>query len=225
MQLWHRILFGLSERKHLVLWPISRRLMCRGVKSLQPITLLQMDFLQDIWELEPVDPSNPDAWQPMRYTDGRPTLGVLSTNSVWWRYYTTPTTNLVLVQAVSRLLVCDDILTRTVVDPPNVQATEGNQEDLIKNEPALRCLSSNIGSVGSIIVWVLANDMHDVIELSIYHPEREWDGERDLENTMGWYGKPLRAPADLGAKIAEDAIFNAAAERLAERLWRREVHP
>ena len=47
-------------------------------------------LLQDIWELEPVDPSNPDVWQPMRYTDGRPTLGVLSTNSVWWRYYTTP---------------------------------------------------------------------------------------------------------------------------------------
>lgn len=182
-------------------------------------------LLQDIWELEPVDANSTEAWQPMRYTDGRPALGVLSTNSVWWRYYTTPNNKSRARAAfVSRLLVCDDILTRTVVDPPNVQATEGNQEDLIKNEPACVSCHQTLDPLAAALYGFWQNDMHDVIELSIYHPEREWDGERDLENNMGWYGKTLRAPADLGTRIAEDERFlTCAAERLAERLWRREI--
>ena len=28
-------------------------------------------------------------WQVSRYTDGRPAAGVLSTNGLWWRYYST----------------------------------------------------------------------------------------------------------------------------------------
>ena len=67
--------------------------------------------------------------------------------------------------------------------------------------------------------------MHDVIELSIYHPEREWDGERDLDNTMGWYGKPLRAPADLGAKIAEYTIFNLRGRAIGNACGVERLHP
>lgn len=175
--------------------------------------------LQEIWELEPVEATSADEWQPMRYTDGRPPLGVLSTNGVWWRYYTTPNNKSRARAAfVSRLMVCDDILTRTVVDPPNVQATEGNQEDLIKNEPACVSCHQTLDPLAASLYGFWQNDMHDVIELSLYHPEREWDGERDLENEMAWYGKPMRAPADLGPRIAEDRRFlTCAAERLAEK--------
>ena len=183
-------------------------------------------ILQDIWELEPVD-EMATGWQPMRYTDGRPPLGVLATNAVWWRYYTTPNNKSRARAAfVSSLLVCDDILTRTVVDPPNVQATDGNQEDLIKTEPSCVYCHQTLDPLAASLYGFWQNDMHDVIELSIYHPEREWDGERDLGNSMAWYGKPMRAPADLGLRISEDERFlTCAAEQLAERLWRRELVP
>ena len=48
-------------------------------------------LLLSIWPLEPVDeyPSG-EEWVLARYTDDRPATGILSSNGLWWRHYTTP---------------------------------------------------------------------------------------------------------------------------------------
>ena len=62
--------------------------------------------------------------------------------------------------------------------------------------------------------------MHDVVELSIYHPEREWDGERDLQLEMAWY--ELRI-CSVGRTHCKDDGLSLGGVGLAERLWRRPV--
>ena len=62
-------------------------------------------LLGEIW---PIDfCSGESGWQPARYTDGRPSAGVLSTNGC--RRYTTtdPNMNCGRAAAISRLLLCE----------------------------------------------------------------------------------------------------------------------
>ena len=74
------------------------------------------DFLAQTWPLEFVDGQpEPGAWADARYTDGRPPAGVLSTNGLWWRYITTESNmNQGRAAAISRLLLCEDYLSRPI---------------------------------------------------------------------------------------------------------------
>ena len=212
----------------------SPRLMAHIAMSDGPWTdVVQADYtmgnsiLSQIWNLEPVDdvPVDVDTWVQVRYTDGRPPLGVVATNGIWWRYYTTPNNKSRARAAfLTRLLVCDDILSTAVTSPSSLQVDANNIDDFVRTDPGCLSCHQTLDPLAASLYGFWQHDMHDVVELSIYHPEREWDGERDLQLDMAWYGKSISAPAELGERIAEDERFYpCAVSSLAERLWRRPV--
>lgn len=212
----------------------SPRLMAHVAMSDGPWTdVVQVDYtmansvLSQIWNLEPIDaqPVDSNTWVRARYADGRPALGVVATNGIWWRYYTTPNNKSRARAAfLTRLLVCDDILSTAVTSPSSLQVDAQNIDDFVRTDPGCLSCHQTLDPLAASLYGFWQHDMHDVVELSIYHPEREWDGERDLQLDMAWYGKPISAPAELGERIAEDERFYpCAVSSLAERLWRRPV--
>lgn len=212
----------------------SPRLMAHIAMSNVPWTdVVQVDYtmsnsiLAQIWGLQGREdqPTSPDTWVPATYTDGRPPLGVVATNGIWWRYYTTPNNKSRARAAfLTRLLVCDDILSTAVTSPSSLQVDAQNIDDFVRTDPGCLSCHQTLDPLAASLYGFWQHDMHDVVELSLYHPEREWDGERDLQLEMGWYGKPISAPAELGERIAEDERFYpCAVSSLAERLWRRPI--
>ncbi len=212
----------------------SPRLMAHIAMSDKPWTaLVQAEYtmansiLTDIWNLEAMDrvSTGVEDWVPAKYTDGRPPLGVVSTNGIWWRYYTTPNNKSRARAAfLTRLLVCDDILSRAVTSPSSLQVDAQNIDEFVRTDPGCLSCHRTLDPLAASLYGFWQHDMHDVVELSIYHPEREWDGERDLQLEMGWYGRPISAPAELGEVIAsDDRFYGCAVSSLAERLWRRPI--
>lgn len=212
----------------------SPRLMVDVAMSDAPWTeVVKVDYtmanqiLIDIWNLEPINGSSSgsDDWVKAKYTDGRPSLGVVSTNGIWWRYYTTPNNKSRARAAfLTRLLVCDDILSRAVTSPSSLQVDAENIDEFVRTDPGCLSCHRTLDPVAASLYGFWQHDMHDVVELSLYHPEREWDGERDLQVEMAWYGQSVTAPAQLGERIAEDERFyTCATTLLAERMWRRGI--
>ena len=71
------------------------------------------ELLASIWPLD--YPEGASGWAKSHYTDGRPPGGVVMTNGVWWRYYTTPNNfGRTRAAAISRLLLCEDYLLRPI---------------------------------------------------------------------------------------------------------------
>ena len=75
------------------------------------------ETLATIWPIAYEGPG----WQPSHYTDGRPAAGILSTNSLWWRYTSTDSNaNRKRANAISRSLLCNDYLSRPIDFDRNV---------------------------------------------------------------------------------------------------------
>ena len=92
------------------------------------------DTLASIWPMD-CDPGS--GWRACRYTDDRPAAGVLSTNGLWWRYYSTVSNyNRGRAAAVSRLLLCEDILSRPVSFAQGVALVDaGGVEEALRQDP------------------------------------------------------------------------------------------
>jgi hypothetical protein len=183
------------------------------------------DLLLSIWPLTPTDASA-TGWQPARYTDGRPPAGVLVTNGLWWRYWTTNFNyNRVRAAAMMRILVCEDLLKREVsfTDAPALVDEDGT-EAAIREAPACVNCHSVIDPAAATLFGFWWYDLYDVAEMTRYHPEREPLYETYLDLTPAWAGTPVSGLAELGEAIAEDPRFTrCAVETFATGLWRREV--
>ena len=67
------------------------------------------ELLAEIWPIE--YPEDGAGWEVSRYTDSRPAAGILSTNSLWWRYMSTgANANRGKANAVSKILVKNKML-------------------------------------------------------------------------------------------------------------------
>ena len=176
----------------------------------------------------PIDyPAGATGWQPVHYTDGRPPLGVLSTNGLWWRYYTTASGfNRSRAEAISRLFLCESYLERPIrfeaaslVSSDDLAAATRTVESCVSCHSTLDPLAANLFGF-----W--AYDIYDPFETSIYHTEREELGAYYLDVEPGLSGTPLDAPVDLGPALAADPRFaRCAVSTMAGLLWRRPVDP
>ncbi len=181
------------------------------------------DMLASIW---PIEREDGEGWQVARYTDGRPGAGILATNGLWFRYYTTVANkNRARAAALSRLMLCEDYLNRPVsfASAPSL-ADEGATEEALKTDPyCLGCHSSLDPLAATLFGFWTANE-YNRHELDSYHPERELLGEELMDVEMSWYGEPLAGLQELGAAVASDERFAwCTAETWAELLWRRTV--
>lgn len=182
------------------------------------------ELLAELWPLD--YPAGAEGWQEARYTDGRPPVGVLATNGLWWRY---PTSSFNLsrsrVGALSRLLVCHDLLERPIsfTATPSLLDPEGVADAITTVDACVSCHSGIEPAAAAMFGFVPAVQ-YNVDEVERYHPEREPLGPLTLGVAPAWYGRPISGLAELGPAIAADPRFDACAvETFASALWRREV--
>ncbi len=183
-------------------------------------------LLFELYPLEPLDqlPSMEEPWVKARYTDGRPEAGVAATNGLWWRYFSAPNNyNRSRAAALSRLLLCEDYLTRPVQFSAEGLADLDPDVEAVKIVPSCSACHSTLDplAAGFFGYWIF--DLYDPIESVAYHPERELMGRSLLEVDMAWFGTPVSSPAELLGQIAYDPRFlSCAVERTARAYWRRD---
>ncbi len=173
-------------------------------------------------------PTGATGWQQVRYTDARPAVGILATNGLWWRYFSTPSNyNRGRVAAIARLLLCEDYVSRAVTLTGSASVTDAaDVEDNLRTNPyCLGCHSSIDPAATALFGFWVASE-YSVEELDTYHPEREPLGPELLGVTPSWFGTPFTSLADLGPMIGADPRFaSCAVETAASLLWRRAPSP
>ncbi len=182
------------------------------------------DVTGALWPLD--YPSGDTGWQVVRYTDARPAAGVLATNGLWWRYFSTVSNyNRGRTAAISRLLLCEDYTARpvTLADSTSVTAGEEVEDELRSNPYCLGCHASLDPIATALFGFWPANE-YNLDELEHYHPERELLGEDLLGVAPSYFGTPFSGLAQLGELVAADPRFaRCTAETAAGLLWRRPV--
>ena len=182
-------------------------------------------ILVGLWPTDRTDPGG-DEWQVARYTDGRPAAGVLATNGLWWRYFSTLSNyNRGRAAALARLLLCEDYLSRPVsfsADTALVGA-EG-VESALRDEPYCMGCHSSLDPVASTLFGFYAANEYSGYEADHYHPAREPYGETALGLAPEWFGRPISGLAEMGQAIAADPRFaRCTAITAAELYWRRPI--
>lgn len=161
-------------------------------------------------EFYPTDyPAGATGWQPVHYTDGRPAAGVLSTSGFYWRYQTTTSNaNRGRANAVSRILLCNDYLTREVTFDTSVSLIdEAAVLDAVKNNPSCSACHVSLDPMAGVFWGFATFNAWSPEELSHYHPDRERDWEDTTQVTPAYYGTPVRSVAELGRLIAQDERY------------------
>ena len=181
------------------------------------------ELLASIW---PLERDEGEGWTTARYTDGRPPLGILSTNGLWWRYFSTVSNyNRGRVAALTRMLVCVDYASRTISFSESDALAAGAQvEDALRESPPCMGCHAGIDPIAANLFGFWPANEYNVDEVDHYHPEREALGAELLGVEPAWYGDPVGAPAELGLHIARDPRFSrCAVDTFARGLWDREL--
>jgi Protein of unknown function (DUF1592) len=182
------------------------------------------ETLAEIWPLD--YPKRGTGWQKSTWLDGRPPVGVLASNGLWWRYVTNISNmNRSRVAAMSRLLLCQDMLSRPVSLTGAVALSdEDATAAAIREVPACLACHATIEPLAAALFGFWTVISYNPLELGTYHPERETLGPRYLGFEPAYFGQPIEGLVDLGVAIANDPRFyTCAAEQAAELYWRRPV--
>lgn len=164
------------------------------------------ELLGDIFPME--YPAGETGWQPAAYTDGRPAVGILATNGLWWRYPTNSfNMNRTRAASITKLLLCDDFLER----PISFEASENALEDTelaLKNDPACIACHSSLDPLAASMFGFWWVEQFNPLEAVYYHPERELMAESMMGVTPAWFGTPVTSFAMVGELIAQDSRFH-----------------
>ncbi len=165
-------------------------------------------------------------WQVAHYTDGRPAAGVLATNGMWWRYTSTDSNaNRKRANAISRIFLCNDYLSRPIDFDRNVNLLDESavQEALTTNPSCIACHAS-LDPIASYLFGFWWYDYANPLEARQYFPEREQRWKTYTGAEPAWYGEPGYDLADLGQQIAADHRFpECATQQAYALLLRRDV--
>jgi len=189
------------------------------------------NLLASIWPLEFTGEEgsaagSEDGWRPAVYTDGRPAAGVLTTNSMWWRYRSNGSNaNRARANAVSRILLCNDYLGRPIEFDRNVNLLDNDAvNDALQNNPGCAACHSTLDPLASYLWGFYYYVDYSPLDTSSYHPEREqlW---RDITGVApAYYGTPGYDLSDLAFSIASDSrLPECAVEQVFEGLMQRDV--
>lgn len=182
------------------------------------------ELLAELWPV--TYPEGASGWQLSEYTDGRPAVGVLASNGLWWRYVTNISNmNRSRAAAIMRLFLCQDVLSRPVSLSGQVSISdEDGIADAIANNPSCVACHSSVDPLASALFgwWTVISYNPD--EMGYYHAEREALGDIYLGSAPAYFGQPLNGFVDLGPAIANDSRFySCTARSAAELLWRRPI--
>ena len=180
------------------------------------------EVLGELWPLD--YPAGETGWLEVPYTDGRPAVGVLATNGLWWRY-TTDTSNMNRrrASAIANLLLCVDFLARPVSFSAETSQVD-DIEEAVRTDPYCLACHSSLDPIAANLFGFWWLSQYNVFEETVYHPERELLAEEVLGTGPAWFGEPMAGLSELGVQIANDPRFyQCTAESTAATLWRREA--
>ena len=171
-------------------------------------------------------PDGETGWKKVNYTDSRPAAGILSTNAMWWRYGSTASNaNRGKANAVSKILLCNDYLSKTISFDRSVNLLDDEAlNDALKTNPGCASCHNSLDPLASFLWGTYYMDDDSPSELKYYHPEREemWQDYGDVE--PAYYGQPGQGLGDLGQFIAADPRFvDCAVERVFSLMTQREA--
>ncbi|MBL8618237.1 MAG: hypothetical protein JNM72_21670 [Deltaproteobacteria bacterium] len=172
-------------------------------------------------------PDGATGWRRVRWTDGRPAAGVLSTNGLYWRYDSTQANaNRGRANAVSRILTCRDYLDSVIEGDRDLNLLDqAAVNDALRNDAACVTCHASLDPVAAYFWGFYNHFSFSPAEQSTYHAEREplWEVYGGV--APGWYGQPGDGLRDLGLQIASDPRFiECAVERAMEQLLDRPAH-
>lgn len=165
----------------------------------------------------PVAPAPPSGWAEARWTDGRPAVGVLASNTVWWRWPSNGDNHhRGRANQITRALVCQDLLERDVSFPPDLDLTDpATVADALRENEACASCHVTLDPIASAL-FGFSHARPEPSELLTYHPEREHGWAAATGVAPAWYGTPVPSLAALGREIAADPRFVTCA---VEQVW------
>lgn len=169
------------------------------------------DLLLSIFPLEELEESG--EWRKVRYSDNRPLSGVLSANSLWWRYASTDSNaNRLRANAVSTIFLCSNYLEKpiTFARDNNLLDPEG-LSDAIKNDPNCVNCHRTLDPLAAHLFGFWAPRVDSWMEQSFYHPDRERLWLEYLSVPPEYFGQESNNLTDLGHNIAQDPRFASCA--------------
>lgn len=182
------------------------------------------EVLAAAWPLD--YPAGESGWHKAEYTDGRPHSGVLTTNSMWWRYTSTPSNaNRKRANHISRIFLCNDYLVRPIDFDRNINLLDDEAvADALRNDPACVNCHQSLDPLAAYLFGFFHYNDENALEITEYHPERELLYEDYVGVTPAYYGSPGYTLDDLGHSIAGDNRFvECTVETIYEGLLRRDV--
>lgn len=176
--------------------------------------------------LWPLDyPAGETGWKRARYTDGRPAAGVLSGTALWWRYGSTDSNaNRKRANAVSRIFLCNDYLSRPISFDRNVNLLDTDAlSDALRSNPGCVNCHASLDPLAAYFFGFWTYDPNSA-DAGRYHPSRERQWETYLGTPPAYYGEPASGLGDLGWQIAADHRYpECFAQRTTELLLRRDA--
>lgn len=151
-------------------------------------------------------PEGGTGWLPVSYTDKRPTAGILSTNSMWWRYMSnTSNANRNRANAISRILLCNDYLSKPIEFDRSVNLLDDDAvRDALKTNPGCAACHHTLDPLASYLWGFYYVDYDSAQDTTSYHPEREFLWEDYSGVPPGYYGQEGFVLSDLGQQLAAD---------------------
>ena len=168
----------------------------------------------------PVDyPSGEHDWLPVHYTDKRPTAGILSTNSMWWRYMSnTSNANRSRANAISRILLCNDYLSKPIEFDRSVNLLDDDAvRNALQTNPGCVACHHSLDPIASYLWGFFYYDYDSAEDTTSYHAEREYMWEDYSGVAPGFYGQEGFVLSDLGQQLAGDpGLIECAVEQAFE---------
>ena len=178
-------------------------------------------LLAAMWDLE--RSGDGADWEPARYQDGREHAGILSMSSVWLRYDSMGgNANRHRANAVSKMLLCDDYLSRPIVlNRAAVDQLIEDPETAISNNVSCQSCHSTLDPLSAHFFGFFYYDEEDG-DASMYRPENEQDWMDYAGDSPAFYGTPTSGLGELGERLADDPrLVDCAVQTVWEGLTQR----
>jgi hypothetical protein len=148
-------------------------------------------------------------WQPAKYDDGRQHAGLLSMSSIWLRYPSAGgNANRHRANAVSKMFLCDDYLSRPVVlNRSAVDQLTIDPEDAVSTNEACQSCHSTLDPLAAHFFGYFGDDDDTMDAAVFYQPEVEEAWREYSGRSPAYYGVPTVNMAELGQAIASDGRF------------------
>ncbi len=180
---------------------------------------------EHIGKLWPLNyPEGETGWKKVSYTDGRPLAGVLSANSLFWRFTATLSNrNRGRANAISRMLLCNNYLSREVAVSRDVDLLDADATlNTVKTNQACLACHATLDPLASHFWGFQVFENSAVAENEVYHAERERWWELYTDIPPEYFGAPTQDLADLGQHMAADPrLVSCAVEQVFEGLMHR----